>query len=127
MTDTTPEPDPATGEPLEPFTDDEIIEKARGVITGLYMLADVRDPDWETSMILLLGGMADKWPPNTSTLFLVPMVPHANGRWLNGRVPALTTKAEFVPIESCLALMDKIQEFWRALNPEIPPVPQSGP
>jgi hypothetical protein len=117
---------PTVSEPMEPFTEAEIIEKARGVITGAYLMADIRDHDWQHSLALLVSGWEDP-PENVSTLFLVPLAPHANGRWLNGRVPGVTTSAECVPIESVQPLLDQIQTFWHAINPDVAPAPQSGP
>jgi len=113
---------------MEPFTEAEIIEKARGIVTGTYMVADIRDRDWRISLMLLVsGGDWDDEPSNASTMFLVPMAPHISGRWLNGRVPAVTLSCELVPVESVQPLLDKVQEFWQAINPNVAPVPQSGP
>jgi len=105
-------------EPIEPFTADEIVTYARGVITQEYMLADVaNDRDWQHSLALLLCGWTSM-PPNASCLFLVPMAPHNRGHWLNGRVPALTFQATNVPMESAEALIAKCDEFYTLLHPE---------
>ena len=108
------------------MTDEEIVAYARGVVTSEYMLADIRDPDWMTSMLLMLSAWEDQ-PENLSVYFLVPFAKHAHGMWLNGRVPGCTTSAVCIPMESLQALLDQIQTFWRALNPDVAPVPQSGP
>ncbi len=107
----------AMGDPLEPMSDEDIIRYARGVITQEYMLADARDRDWSQSLMLLICGL-DPMPPNASTLFLVPMGPHMSGRWLNGRVPALTFTATIVPMENTEALVAKVFEFHKMLNPD---------
>lgn len=126
MTDT-PDTEPAAeAEPLEPFTDAEIVSYARGVITQEYMLADVvNDRDWNASLMLLICGW-DPMPANASCLFLVPLAPHQGGRWLNGRVPALTMKATCVPMESTEPLIMKCREFHALLHPEEVPA-DDGP
>jgi hypothetical protein len=108
-----------TAEPAPPFTEAEIVRYARGVITNEYLVANVNDHDWQFSMSLLLCAWdKDDIPPNLSTCFLVPLAPHANGRWLNGRVPGVTISAIAVPMESVDMLNDKIQEMWAMLNPD---------
>lgn len=107
----------ALGDPLVLMTDDEIVKYARGVITNQYMLADVNDPDWKFSLMLMLC-MWEPVPANASCLFLVPMHPHEGGRWLNGRVPGVTISAVCVPMENVEALIAKCDEFWKLLNPE---------
>jgi hypothetical protein len=104
-------------EPLEPFTADEIVRYARGVITQQYMLADARDHDWAMSLTLLLCAWKSV-PENCSSLFLVPMAAHQNGRWLNGRVPGVTVSAVPVPMENVVALIAKCDEFYALLHPE---------
>ena len=110
-----PKPDP-----LPELTPEEIVKYARGIIQQEYMLADVHDRDWNTSLMLIMSGMASSggFPPNASTLFIVPMEPHQNGRWLNGRVPALTMSAHMVPMESFDALIAQLNDFYYALHPE---------
>jgi hypothetical protein len=81
------------------------------------MLANANDPDWSMSLTLLLCVWEDM-PPNLSSLFLVPMAPHAGGRWLNGRFPGVTVSAIPVPMESAEALIAKCDEFFTLLHPE---------
>jgi hypothetical protein len=102
------------------MTDEEIVKYARGVITQEYMLADIRDRDWNSSLMLIMSGIAESggFPANASCLFLVPMASHQNGRWLNGRVPALTTNCTMVPVESVEALITQCDAFYAALHPE---------
>jgi hypothetical protein len=102
------------------MTAEEIVKYARGVITQEYMLADANDRDWAHSLMLLLSGMVEHggYPPNASSLFLVPMAEHQNGRWLNGRVPGLTMSAVMVPMESVDALIAQLDDFYYALHPE---------
>jgi hypothetical protein len=111
---------------MPPFTPEEINNYARGVVTNEYMMANLNDPDWLISLTLLVNGWENP-PENVSTLFLVPFAEHANGRWLNGRVPGCTMTAVAVPVESVQPLLDQIQEFRRLLHPSVAPVPQSGP
>lgn len=110
---------PTPGPPEPPFTPEEILRYAREVVTQEAMLADVRDPDWRMSLMLLLGAW-NPIPANLSTLFVVPMGPHMSGRWLNGRVPGVTTSAKPVPMESAQALVDQIMAFDKLLHPEVP-------
>ena len=113
------------GEPLEPMSDADIVRYARGVITQEYMLANYNDRDWQHSLMLLVSGMAEKgFPPNASALFLVPMAPHASGRWLNGRVPGLTMSCTMVPTENVDALLAKCDEFYKLLHPEATVTPE---
>ena len=109
-----------TIEPVPEMTPEEIVKYARGVITQEYMLADANDRDWAHSLMLLLSGMVEHggYPPNASSLFLVPMAEHQNGRWLNGRVPGLTMSAVMVPMESVEALITQCDAFYAALHPE---------
>lgn len=107
------------GEPIEPFTADEIIQFAREVVTQEAMLADVRDQDWSHSLMLMLCAW-NPIPANLSTLFIVPMGPHMSGRWLNGRVPGVTISAKPVPMESAQALVEQIMAFDKLLHPEVP-------
>jgi hypothetical protein len=107
----------ALGDPLVPMSDADIIKYARGVITNEYMLADVDDQDWQMSLMLILINWKPV-PANASTLFLVPMAAHMGGRWLNGRVPGVTTSAVCVPTESVQALLTKCDEFYNVLHPE---------
>lgn len=123
---TTSADEPTPPGAITAFTPAELVDYARDVITGKYLMADVRDHDWEMSLALLLSNMKNQ-PPNASTLFLVPYAAHIGFKWLNGSVPGCTFSAVMVPVESVEALFDQIQTFWRALHPEVPPVPQSGP
>lgn len=107
------------GDPLEPMSDADIIRYARGVITDEYMLADADDPDWHSSLMLILSGMMKALPPNASTMFLVPLGPHMHGHWINGRAPGVTMSAVCVPVESVAPLLAKCDEFWKAINPEV--------
>lgn len=122
MTDE-PTPDDETpvalSAPLVPFTDDEIVRYARGVITQEYMLANANDPDWSMSLMLLLCAWKEL-PTNVSACFLVPMDSHQGGRWLNGRVPGVTVSAIPVAQESVDALIAKCDEFYTLLHPETP-------
>lgn len=110
-----------TAEPIEPFTEAEIVRYARGVVTNEYLVANVGDDqDWQHSMMLLLSAWdPDEIPPNLSTCFLVPLAPHQAGRWLNGRVPGVTISAVPVAMESLDPLNAKITEMWQALNPDV--------
>jgi hypothetical protein len=111
--------EPLLGDPLEPMSDEDITRHARDVVTNVSMLGDVRDRDWNASLMLIICGW-DPMPPNASTLFVVPMAPHQGGRWLNGRVPGVTMQATCVPMESAEALVAKVAEFHRMLHPEAP-------
>ena len=105
------------GAPLEPMSTDDIVRYARGVITQEYMLADVaHDRDWQHSLMLLMSAWT-KVPANASTIFLVPMAAHQNGRWLNGRVPGVTLSAVCVPLESVEALIRQCDIFYDLLHP----------
>ena len=107
------------GTPIPTLTADEIVRYARGVVTQEYMLANVNDRDWQTSLMLLLSLWKEKdIPENCSSVFLIPMSQHMGGRWLNGRVPAVTLSATAVAVESVEPLLEKIQEFWQLMNPE---------
>jgi hypothetical protein len=105
------------GAPIEPLSDADIVRYARGVITQEYMLANANDIDWYHSLILLIAHWNPR-PENISSLFLVPMAPHAGGRWLNGRVPGVTISAVPVAMESVDALIAKCDEFYRLLHPD---------
>lgn len=107
------------GDPVEPFTPEEILRYAREVVTQQSMLADVMDRDWSQSLLLMLCAW-DPIPANLSTLFIVPMGPHMSGRWLNGRVPGITMSAKPVPMESAQALVEQIMAFDKLLHPEVP-------
>ncbi len=102
--------------PIEPLTDADIIRYARGVITNEYLLANANDRDWAHSLALMLSAWKNI-PENASSLFLVPLEPHNNGRWLNGRVPGVTFSAIPVAIESVDALIAKCTEFYKLLHP----------
>jgi hypothetical protein len=115
---------PTRGEPLELMTDEDIVRYARGIITNEYMLGDARDHDWSMSLMLLIGGW-NPVPSNASTLFLVPMDEHMSGRWINGRVPGVTLKAQCVPMENVEALLAKCDEFYRSLHPEATVTPET--
>lgn len=109
-----------SAEPIEPFTEAEIVRYARGVVTQEYMVANVEDHDWQFSLMLLLSAWdPDEIPPNLSTVFLVPLAAHMGGRWLNGRVPGVTISAVCVAMESIDALNAKIAEMWAVLNPDV--------
>lgn len=107
----------ALGAPIPVFTDEEIVRYARGVITQEYMLANANDRDWAMSLMLMLSAWKDV-PSNASSLFLVPMADHQNGRWLNGRVPGVTISAVPVAVESVDPLIAKCDEFYKLLHPE---------
>jgi hypothetical protein len=113
MSDETPTPGP----PLPLMTDEEIFEAARDVVTNVKMLADALDRDWQHSLMLMLCGW-DPIPSNASTLFLVPVDTHMGGRWLNGKVPAVTLSARPVPAENTDALVAKCDELYAVLYPE---------
>jgi predicted phosphoribosyltransferase len=106
-------------EPLPPLTDQEVIDYARGIVTGEYMIADPQDRNWSMSLALIFAGMKS-FPPN-GAIILVPVAPHMAGRWLNGSVPGVTLKAVFLPSESVGALKVKYDEMWAALHPGEPP------
>lgn len=101
---------------LEPLSDAQIDEYARGVVTNTMLLADATDRDWRASLMLILLGIGEP-PENMSTIMLVPMAEHMGGRWLNGRVPGVTMRAHPVPVEQVRQLLDRIDEMDRALNP----------
>lgn len=105
------------GAPLELMDDADIVRYARGVITQEYMLADVAtDRDWQMSLMLLMSAWK-KVPANASTIFLVPLAAHQNGRWLNGRVPGVTLSAVCVPLESVEDLIGQCDKFYDLLHP----------
>lgn len=108
------------GPPIPPLTVEQIVEHARGIVTGELLQADpVHDPVWQSSLALLLG--APGRIASNLGLILVPKAPHMKGGyWVNGRAPAVTLRAFMVPEESIEALNAEVERMHAALYPETP-------
>lgn len=101
---------------LDTLPPERVTELARGLATGAWMFADLDDEEWVDSLTLILSGL--KEVPENVACVLVPLAPHQRMMWLNGRVPAVTVEALFVPTENFDSLVEQHAAMWAALHPE---------
>lgn len=100
---------------LKELTAAEITELARGIVTGQQLVADLNDPSWQHSLVLLADELAKH--DNLGGI-LVPRAPHAGGLWLNGTAPGVTLEARPIAKESLGALNAEIARMRAALYPQ---------
>lgn len=105
-------------DPLRRLDDTSLTELARGIVTDKYLVADMADETWQSSLTLLVQGLKGV-PPNVG-LVVVPVAPHLKGYWANGNIPAVTLSVQFVPEEDLAALQAKIDVMSAVLWPDAP-------
>jgi len=99
---------------LAELTPNEITDLARGIVTGNYLIADLEDQSWQSSLVLI----ADAFTELTNIgAVLVPVAPHLGGLWINGTTPGVTLEARPVAAESTEALNAEIARMNAALHP----------
>jgi hypothetical protein len=114
-----PSDDVRLAPPVPTLTHDEVVEHARAIVRGDELVADpVNDPDWRSSLALLLGLGEGAVIPENLGCILVPVDVHRSSPWLNGHVPAMTMRAFFVAAESVEALQAEVERMHAALHPE---------
>jgi len=96
---------------------ERLVELARGVVRGDYLIVE-DDRDWQTSLMLLAAAGAFDRVPNLGTILVPTGGVHARGRWLNGRVPAATFECVMVAKGDVPALARHIERMNAALFPE---------
>jgi hypothetical protein len=100
------------------LTNAEITEKARGIVTGDLLIADLSDMNWQISLALFMEHLREINKGDWIGTILVPVGPHIGTRWLNGRVPGCTFKCELIHINDTARLAAECDRMSAALYPE---------
>lgn len=99
------------------MTHAQIVETARGIVTGELLVADLSRREWQASLALLLGGISQREAQRIG-LVLVPMGPHHHLYWINNIAPGCTFEARLVHRNDVARLDAEVSRMQAALYPE---------
>ena len=93
---------------------DQIVEWARGIVTGELMVADLENQAWQASLALLMTTLVQI--PNVG-LIVVPKGPHLSMPWINNTAPGCTVQCQMIAREDIEAVNQECERMYQALHP----------